>query len=931
MEATAPDELKRWFERYLAIAEDLRTQWLKAQTLEPSFRAELEALIAAAGRNDLLSKPVGEWFLRLDDELEPITSDQLLGQTVGDYRLVKQLGAGGMGAVYLGERVEGDFRHQVAIKLLQHGWHSAQQDVLFRRERQILASLSHPNIARLLDAGVTANNIAFLVMEYVQGSNIAQYCREGALNTLERVALVRQVCVAVAAAHTQLVVHRDIKPANVLVTDQGEVKLLDFGIAKLLDNDTQTYTAKPMMTYAYASPEQREGNAIGTPTDVYALGVLLHELLLGVRPSGDHSARPSQLALAKTEAQFRSGQLPARPNQLAQLLRGDLDTILQRALEPDPARRYQAAQALADDLERFLKGMPVLAHPPSRWYRARKFIRRHQGSVIVSTLLALGLLISIVMALIQTSRALNSAREASAQAERASVVRDFLLELMQSTAEDLPRDQRPTPAALAARAEAKLTENRTLAPDVMLDLRLTFADINLIQRDFEGTARNLDQARPLLSEQLDEARLRWLNLEASRLMFEGKAEQSVAVLRPLRQELKHSKLVLAPTALQTLAYAEWDLGALDEALALHKAAALRFERMLGADHPSTLKAGMVVGNHFASVQRWQEAEAELAPRIARWRALAQAPDAQFANALVNRGYALLGLGRTEFAREVLEESLALRRAIFTAPRDRIANSLSALGQLELDTGRYSESIRYREESLSMRLAQFDVQHPLVIVTRIQLAGSQIAMGAFDEAEQTLAPAHKACGVQAPVHPYCALLPQVEARLRNEQGDFLAAEAAALKSVQMAKTLHGENSPELARPRIGLAQAFAGLKQGEKSLHAIDAAIELADPSTAAGHKARIVKAQVLAQFGQFESARQLSDELLAANARPILDPHDQAKLRIVQIEALKQLQRLDELAAEQALLKQIDGPYLSASWRARQQQALGSSKSGDEN
>ncbi len=458
---TTTDVLRLWFDRYRAVAESERRAWLAAQALDPALRGDLERLISASERSGELDVPIGEWMLALDEDGG---DDVMVDSEMGGYRLLRLLGSGGMGAVYLAERADRDFRQQVAIKFLHRGMHTPQQRSLFRRERQILASLSHPNIARLIDGGVS-DGTPYLVMEYVDGMPITAYCERAATPLRERLGLFVCACRAVAAAHAALIVHRDIKPANVLVSTAGEVKLLDFGIAKLLDDsEGATQTAQALMTLVYASPEQRRGDAVTTYSDVYSLGVLLHELLLGHRPDLDGlTERPSLAATTRSEGEYLSGRLPAPPALLARALRGDLDNILTRALAPEANSRYAGAAALADDIERHLRGEPVLAHPPSRGYRLRKFVARHRLASAITAALAFATLLSLGLALDQGRRARVEADQARAQAQRASAVRDVLIDILETSGADLPANQKPTPEVLAAIAEKRVLADPLLA------------------------------------------------------------------------------------------------------------------------------------------------------------------------------------------------------------------------------------------------------------------------------------------------------------------------------------------------------------------------------------------------------------------------------------------------------------------------------------
>ena len=322
---------------------------------------------------------------RWRSELEAETTAITHGALIGPYRLVRELGQGGMGVVYLAERADGQFEQRVALKLIKRGMDSDEILRRFLAERQVLARLSHPHIARLLDGGVTAEGQPYFAMEYVDGVPLHHYCEERSLGFEDRLRLFREVCEAVQYAHRSLVVHRDLKPSNILVTSAGETKLVDFGIAKVLYEDVAdrsvTRTDQRLMTPEYAAPEQVRGEPVTTATDVYALGAILYQLLTG-RPPHQFTGRSRGGAVPH---HLRGGPRaaergPCTRHRRRRRLRGDLDIIVLKALRKDPARRYPSVEALLEDLERHRTGLPVRARPDSVAYRARKFLGRHRLS-----------------------------------------------------------------------------------------------------------------------------------------------------------------------------------------------------------------------------------------------------------------------------------------------------------------------------------------------------------------------------------------------------------------------------------------------------------------------------------------------------------------------------------------------------------------------
>ncbi|HEX8734696.1 MAG TPA: protein kinase [Pyrinomonadaceae bacterium] len=395
-------------------------------------RREVESLLAGDEESEkFLASPAvafsADFFS--DDEA---AADAFINQKIGSYRIVRELGRGGMGAVYLGERDDGKFTQQVAVKLLKRELNTADIRRRFARERQILAALAHPNIARLLDAGTTGDGLPFLVMEYVEGLPVDAFCAAHKPDLEERLQIFRTVCDAVAFAHRNLIVHRDLKPSNILVTGDGVPKLLDFGISKLLSPEFEaesahTVTKLGAMTPEYASPEQLRGESVTTATDVYSLGVILYELLTGQRPFEfkKHSAeeiiravcetnpeRPSSVVLRPSTAKKNRTTQPdeqrtkdKRQKTKPAALRGDLDNIVLKALKKEPNRRYSSVEQFAEDIRRHLADLPVAARPDTLSYRATKFINRNRIAVFAGLLIFLSLVGGVVATIWQARRA----------------------------------------------------------------------------------------------------------------------------------------------------------------------------------------------------------------------------------------------------------------------------------------------------------------------------------------------------------------------------------------------------------------------------------------------------------------------------------------------------------------------------------------------
>jgi eukaryotic-like serine/threonine-protein kinase len=419
---------------------------------DDSLAREVESLLAHSEEKTNLDAFAADLSWTRAEE-----QDARVGQRVGDYRIVEPIGRGGMGAVYLGERADREFEKKVAIKILKRGTDTDEVLRRFRRERQILAQLAHPNIAHLLDAGTTEDGLPYFAMEYVQGTPITEFCEARNLGVSARLELFLKVCAAVQFAHRNLIVHRDIKPGNIFVTEEGEPKLLDFGIAKLLTPDAAdmalTLQDRQRLTPGYASPEQVRGEPVTTASDVYSLGALLYQLLTAQTPHRFSSPHPTETEMLRV---ISEGELPAASSVAAQPdmrreLHGDLDNILASALRKEPERRYSGVAALTDDLRRFLEGRPVRAHKDTFGYRASKFVRRNSLAVAAAALVFLALVTGLGVAAWQANVAAEQARVARAERVKAEQRFNQVRELARSVMFDYYDAIIPLPGSTAVR------------------------------------------------------------------------------------------------------------------------------------------------------------------------------------------------------------------------------------------------------------------------------------------------------------------------------------------------------------------------------------------------------------------------------------------------------------------------------------------------
>jgi serine/threonine protein kinase len=446
-------QIRNLYEAVVEMAPEEQREFLsRASQGDEDLLHEVERLlIAREHTGHLIGQPI---FERIDLNAEAPAAPRMEGRRLGSYQILREIGRGGMGTVYLASRADGLVHKQVAIKIMRGG--AQESDILrrFQQERDILASLDHPSIARLIDAGSTEEGLPYFVMDYVDGEPIDAWCNRNKLDVTERLGLFRAVCEGVQYAHQRRVVHRDLKPGNILVTSGGAVKLLDFGIAKLLREASSTgpattATMQVMMTVEYASPEQIRGEAIDTTSDVYALGIVLYELLTARHPyrlknrllaevarviCEEEPARPSTVNTEPTqegeseESRSAITNVPeGSPGQLRHRLEGDLDNIVLKALQKEPERRYHSAAQFSEDLRKHLDGLPVSAREDTVWYRAGKFVRRHKVGFAATLLIAVSLAVGVSTTLWQTGIALQQLREAPSPSIAAAITIPWLI------------------------------------------------------------------------------------------------------------------------------------------------------------------------------------------------------------------------------------------------------------------------------------------------------------------------------------------------------------------------------------------------------------------------------------------------------------------------------------------------------------------------
>ncbi|MEZ5467162.1 MAG: protein kinase [Lysobacterales bacterium] len=625
-----------------------------------------------------------------------------IGWRAGPWQLLRLLGRGGMGAVYLAERVEHDFQQRAALKLIKLGMDSEEIQRRFVSERRILARLEHPNIARLIDGGVDARGRPYFVMEWVDGPPLIEYADQQQLDVRARLRLFLKLCEAVSHAHRQLVVHRDLKPGNILVNSRGEPKLLDFGIAKLLQSDTDkdtSATGARFFTRAYAAPEQIRGEPVSTATDVYALGAVLFELLTGMAL---HRARAlvqetRELLVRARRQAGEDGPAAITPRMLA----GDLALVLTKAVRDEPNRRYASVEALADDIRAYLDGRPVRARPDSLGYRSRRFLRRHWIGVLAST----AVLVAIV---IGSGLALWQARIAREEALRAEAVSAFLSSVFQSATPEGAAGSDITARSLLERGGQRIELELAGQPAVQARLYATLGRAWFYIGDSARAATLLEAGRARVDPQDWRTQTALLRDLAQAELAAGKidlarthVDQALSVVDPgaADSELQQARVL---SVSKSVYGAE---GRYDQALALARQVHDTLRSLLGADAEETLQALNDLGTW--TLESGDAAQAlSIFDRVIAGRRASSTPDhPEMATAMHNRQLALFRLRRIDEALVEARAVVELRRRILPPNHRDLARSLGSLATIESSLGELEEARALRREGIDMLRAQ----------------------------------------------------------------------------------------------------------------------------------------------------------------------------------------------------------------------------------
>jgi len=708
---------------------------------DEALLTRLRTLLALDAATALpLDRPAEAHAARLMADAGDAGAHLAAGMRIGPYRLVRELGRGGMGAVWLAERDDGQFQQQVALKLIRLGMDSEHVQRQFRRERALLARLQHPNIAQLIDGGIDERGRPWFAMERIEGASLVEWIEREQPGLRARLELFAKLCRAVAHAHRQLVVHRDLKPSNVLVQADGEPRLLDFGIARLVEREDteQTATMQRFLTRDFAAPEQLRGETAGTSADVFALGLILFELLTGQRyrklhADSDTTLRPSAAFDATTSAATHISRAQ---------LRGDLDAIALRALADEPARRYADAQQLADDVQRHLDGKPVEARPDSVGYRAAKFLRRNRAAVVVAALGLAALLVASGVAFRQAVQKTAEAERARIALKQSESVRKFTNSIFLEADPSKGKGADTTAGELLAAAHTRVAQELADEPEVAAEL------LDQIGNTYVSLAQD-ELARATLAEAL-----------------------------AFNERAKHPSLGIAASAGGRLAYYVFNDGDSGKALAQLDAIIERLRGSGDADPEVFAQLGKMhelKGNVLYAIGRKEEAREAGHIAAASWARVRDAHPVEYLWAEVGQIDLEAALGHGQAALERADHLLAdpllhgkdVPPALTLHARGVRVRALQALG-------RHAEAEPLLRETIGAFAAQYGLDGTMTRYWRFRHAETLHALGRLDEA-QTVADA------------ILALPPDGSAAYRRTRTEVLAATIARDRHASDATT------------------------------------------------------------------------------------------------------------------------------------------------
>lgn len=902
------DRLQELFNQAVDLPAEQRAAFIEQQTIDDSsLRQELMELVECDS-----GKSTGPLTSALGAALDKTTRDRrraVLGRVVSNYKLVSVLGHGGTGTVYLAERADRQYSAQVAVKIIDSATIHGDLGQRFRAERQILASLNHPNIARLIDAGETEEDQPYLVMEYVHGEPLDQYSDRERLDVRARLQLFLDICSAVQYAHQNLIVHRDLKPANILVTAEGAPKLLDFGIAKLLDvGDAAAVLALTRMndrllTPEYASPEQILGRAVTTASDVYALGVVLYELLTGLRPY-TVPASASQLELERSicisdplrpSSAIRRAAIAQDPkardqiatvaatrhtsiDKLQRKLLGDIDAIVMRALRKEAQHRYSSVEQLAADIRRYLNREPVQARQGNWVYYSNRFVRRHAFGVSAGAAFAVFLAAFAIAMSIQTQRVAAERDRATVEGNRAEMVSDFMLDVFGASDPFVSQGTEISARQLLDKAAARIRGDLGQHPEVRARLMETMGRAYRRQNEFDQAIAFLQEAVHLRKQLQDTDASKTTTLLTELALAFHQSGDFESADRTLRQAMQLSERELTTNSaeygqlLTNLGRVKHQMGDLASARKYFEQSLTLNRSLLSPNDPTIAEILQSLSNLYMWENDWEAAE-----RAAReaYAGYSQSYPERHPDRVLSQSTladVLLARNKIDEAEPLLVESLDSQRLLYGESSTQVAAIYDSLARIKRSQGLHKEAEQYARQALDSQSRSLGENHYMTAYFHSALAYHLVRREEYREAEQHL---RRSLDVYAktlpPDHQYVASSEHMLGELMLNTRRLKDAEALLSASMHRWRRTKA-SSTRVARSASALGETLYRMGRAEEAEHyLVDGYTVLAADETASSEE-RIKARERLSRFYTDRGEHQKLQQLMLATTERATPP-----------------------------------------------------------
>jgi len=888
------EKIQSLFEKALELKPADRENYLKYECADDKeLYDEVVSLLKADENEHTIFSGSATDYISLDDAT-------LDGNIFGNYKALKQIGSGGMGSVYLAERVDGYFEQKVALKIVKPGMNTREIISRFEEERQILAKLHHPNIARLLDGGISDLGLPYFTMEYVEGSSIVEYCDENKLTIEQRLELFKKVCEAVLYAHQNLVIHRDLKPSNILVQIDGNVKLLDFGIAKVFEEDESerfiTRTGLRVMTPEYASPEQVRGQQVSTATDIYSLGLILYQLLTGCPPYEiqSTSALEMERIICLTEPQKPStifskipGFVKEKSNiitsevisekrrttssKLRKRISGDLDSICLKAIRKESSERYRSIAEFISDIDNHINGLPIVARKGTAAYRTKKFIQRHQTGV---TITAIAVIILSAIVFYYTIQLASERDKARLEAEKSKKVAEFLSGIFKVADPENSNGETITVRELLDNGVRRIESELSSQPEVLANMFGVTGNVYKSLGLFDKAKTLLDKSY-LLNDSLfgenSPETIKSLN-DVARLNFVMGDYQNA--IKKLNLAIKKRKSIFGNESLETA--------------------------------ESINDLGMVMREEG----KYSESDSLLMIALNIRKKILPGKSPEIAESKNNLGLINQDMGKYEVSRKLYEEALEIKEKYYNKIHPSVAETKGNLASLLQEMGRYEEASKLFAEALEIDKKLYGDLHPQISTDLYYIASNKALLGDLTSAEklysEVLELDKKLLGEE---HPYVALDMNNLAGIYNDKGKYTEAEVLYKKSYELNKKNYGNEHPEVATSLSNLGVLYQ--RWGKPSLaepllkDALSLRIKLLGEEHPSTITSMNIYAGLLANAGKFTEAVEQFRKSLSLRIKTLGENHPLTALTYVGMgDALINIKNFTE--AEVKINKGID-------------------------